>query len=961
MNRFIVVDFETTGTQPKNGDSIIQIGAVIIEDGQIIDQFSTLVNPMQPIPPFISALTGITDEMVENAPTLEEVLPEFLRLLNGRTFVAHNVFFDLQFLQEALLSQGYYPFDGDLIDTVELARFLLPMQESYRLVELADEFNIQHDNPHQADSDALATALLFLKLLEMLRELPLVTIQRLQMLVASFRSDIHKLLTSVEMEKMVAIPLEPTDHVNDTNEEKWDIYRQLALKKRPVPLTAEAKAYTDFELDVFLESLIGYGGTLSQVYPEYRRREEQEAMIRAIYEAMNDGVHLFVEAGTGTGKSLAYLIPSILWAKQNQEQVMISTHTIQLQEQLFHKDIPHLQKALPFPLTAAQLKGRGNYICLRKFEQSLTDQTDTTHEMMLAKAQLVTWLTQTETGDYEEISLPPAGTLLWQQIRSDAHSCMNRHCPWFSRCYYFRAKERTREADLVIVNHALLASDMQAEGHVLPPSQVIIIDEAHQLEDVASQHLGVDYSTVQLVQLLDRLEPDHDTGILAVFGNELSEAKPFLADQVLDKLGSLRQHHLNAREIAQQWSQLLYHWALKRAKETEIGRATIRYQLADFHDRDERIVKSSDKLVKLLNNLAAQLEEYLGLAKIADEVPSYTLRSVKTNLEGLVEELKKTAETIHLLLLENQPGLVKWIEIESRTSRKHLFFYASPLDVADALKEQLFAKKHSVILTSATLTVKNSFDYLLERFGMDASEPEQFRTLSLPSPFRYEEQGLMLLPSDLPSIAENENIYLEAVIQGCLDVTRAAEGRTLILFTSYSMLHQVYEGMKARLGEEEGFTLLGHGIDSSNRNKLVRKFQRSPKSVLLGTSSFWEGVDIPGEALSCLIIVRLPFTPPNHPLLEGRSEKLKAERKNPFMTLSLPHAIIRFKQGIGRLIRHHHDRGVIVVFDSRIVESKYGRSFLKSLPPFQTKTGPWPDLREMIKPFLNGMVLNDET
>lgn len=962
MNSFIVVDFETTGTHAKQGDRIIQIGAVTIEDGQIIEQFSTLVNPEQPIPPFITTLTGITNEMVADAPVMEEVLPAFLRLLDGRTFVAHNASFDLNFLQEALLSQGYYPFDGDSIDTVELARFLLPMQESYRLVELAGEFEIQHENPHQADSDAMATAKLFLHLLDLLRELPLVTIQRLQLLVSSFRSDIGKLLTHMEMEKMLTLSFDEAKAPETPMEDDaWDIYRQIALRKRPVgPPVKQELPELSYEFEVFLESLMGEEGTLFQTQPGFRRREEQEAMIRAIYEAIADHVHLFVEAGTGTGKSLAYLIPSVLWAKMNQQQVTISTHTLQLQEQLFQKDIPNLQEALPFGIQVAQLKGRGNYICMRKFEQALLEPTDSTHEMMLSKAQIVTWLTQTETGDYEEISLPPVGNLLWQQIKSDTHSCLNRHCPWFSRCFYFRAKDRAREADLVIVNHALLVSDMQTGSNILPSSDVVIIDEAHQLEEVASQHLGLDYSTVQLVHLLDRLEVDEENGMLDSYGRELIEWNPTLYQSVEELRHDLRRLHVQTKENGLQWTQLLYHWALKRAKETtEIGRATIRYKLTDFHGKDERIRKSTDKLLLSLTQLAEKLELYLNLTKSVEDTVSYPIRSYQTNIRGLLEEMKQTAEAIHLLLAEERPDLVKWMEIESRTSRKHLFLFSSPLDIAEAMKDHLFEKKRSVILTSATLTVKNSFDYLVDRLGFDPKQPENYRTLNLPSPFHYEEQGLLLLPSDLPSIAESEGQYLEAVIQGCLDVILAAEGRTLILFTSYAMLRQVYDGLKSRMPDEEGITLLGHGIDSSNRTKLVRKFQREPKTVLLGTSSFWEGVDIPGEALSCLIIVRLPFAPPNHPLTEGRSEKLKEEKKNPFMTLSLPHAIIRFKQGVGRLIRHHQDRGVIVVFDSRIVESRYGRSFLKSLPPFQTQTGPWIQLRERIKPFLAGMVMDE--
>ncbi|MED4581369.1 ATP-dependent DNA helicase DinG [Brevibacillus choshinensis] len=959
MNRLLVVDFETTGSHPRQGDSIIQIGAVAIDDGQVTDSFSTLVNPGQPIPPFITQLTGISEEMVADAPSLEEVFPRLLRMLDGRAFVAHNASFDLQFLQEALLSQGYYAFDGYVLDTVELSRVLMPTQNSYRLGELASELDIEHENPHQADSDAMATAQLFLYLMDILENMPLVTIQRLQMLVSSFRSDIDALLRYVEMEKMATIPQLDAEISPSEPSGMWDIYRQLALRKREEKLTAsfqrpEHKEVPEIPFAEMLEGVIGEQGTMPVHVPGYQRRNAQEAMMHAVFEAMEDGTHLLIEAGTGTGKSLGYLLPGIIWAKQNQQQLVVSTNTIQLQEQLFTKEILTLQQTLPFEFTASTLKGRGNYLCLRKFEQALEEPVEgSSQEMRLVKGQMLTWLTQTQTGDVEELSMPPTGQMFWQQVKSDTGSCLNRACPWFSRCYYFQAKDRAKDADVLIVNHALLISDLKAENRILPPYEVAIIDEAHHLEDAATQHMGKQFTTTQLLFLFDRASVE-EGGVLSRLAEEweswLGAPQPFVSEQ----LAELRQLSSQLRDKAQHWTQLLYAWASDRAEETtDAGRETVRYRMESFSGKHERIKKSTSKLIESMTAFAEVLERLVqGIP--SEEKPPFALRSLRTDLLGLLNEWQKVVELLHFFLLEQDPGYVYWMEVESRTARKQVHLWAALLKVSDSLSEPLFAQKQSLILTSATLTVKNSFSYVMSRFGLDQLPESRVRTLSLPSPFAYDQQGLLLIPADFPAPAkENDQTYLDAVVQGCIDVVKASKGRTMILFTAHSMLRLVYYAMKERFANaEESYTLLGHGIDSNNRSKLVGLFQTIEKSVLLGTSSFWEGVDIPGEALSALVIVRLPFTPPNHPVYQGRAELLKTEGKNAFMSMALPQAVIMFKQGVGRLIRHHLDRGVVIVLDTRVVESRYGRSFLQSLPPYQVESGPWPTLRERIATFL---------
>ncbi|USG63473.1 ATP-dependent DNA helicase DinG [Brevibacillus ruminantium] len=970
MNRFIVVDFETTGSHPRQGDSIIQIGAVTIDEGVVTGSFSTLINPGQAIPPFIQQLTGITDEMVADAPTLEDILPKFLPMLEGRTFVAHNASFDLQFLQDALLSQGYYTFDGYVLDTVELSRFLLPMQGSYRLGELADDLQIEHDRPHQADSDAIATAQLFLHLLHILEELPMVTIQRLQMLVSSFRSDLSELLRFMELQKLASLDEFAAKMAPESAEEqpqtqsgaeKWDVYRQLALRKKPERLKASLKRGGPnlLPFDDMIEQMIAERAAIAQNLPGYQRREAQESMMRAVYQTMATSRHLLVEAGTGTGKSLGYLLPAILWAKQQGEPVIISTNTIQLQEQLFHKEIPALKQSLPFSFRAATLKGRGNYLCLRKFEQTLEEPTEgSSQELLMVKGQMVTWLTQTETGDVEELSMPSAGQLYWQQVKSDTDSCLHRKCPWFSRCFYFQARERAGTADLLIVNHALLVTDLQAEHRILPAHDVVIIDEAHHLENAATHHMGKQFSTAGLLFLLDRANPEAGSYVerfAHALHSWMQQESGSSEASFASNLEKMSHEYVKLKDPAMQLTQLLYQWASDRGEETsDTGRDTVRYRISHFSGKHEKIRKTAQKLIEHMSLYGAGLDMLVRSTPPGEKVP-YEVSSLFTDVSGLLNEWQTAMEMLHFFLLEPTDEYMCWMEIESRTPKKQVFFYAAPLHVAQNLAEPLFEEKKSVVLTSATLTVKDSFTYIMERMGLDRLPEDRVQTLQLPSVFDYEKQGLLLIPSGLPTLGkESEQEYLHAVIQGCIDTVRAAGGRTMILFTSYSMLRQVYQGMKEQLSDEP-FTLLGHGIDSNNRTKLVRMFQSLEHAVLLGTSSFWEGVDIPGDALSCLVIVRLPFTPPNHPVYQARAEELKEHGKNAFMSLALPQAVIQFKQGVGRLIRHQDDRGVVIVLDTRIVESRYGRSFLKSLPPFDVHTGSWLTLREMIVPFLGGM------
>jgi ATP-dependent DNA helicase DinG len=946
LNTFVVVDFETTGNRPKDGDKIIQIGAVLVRDGQIVERFSTLVNPEVDIPPFIEKLTGITNDMVADAPPIEDVLPPLLKMLNGATFVAHNVFFDLSFLQHALQEAGYNSFTGPLIDTVELARLLLPSQEGYRLSDLSVGLDIMHDRPHQADSDAEATARLLLHLLDKLQRLPLVTIQQLQRVSRPFHSDILTLLSDIERQKIREGTYEP--------ENDLEVIHQICLKKRWTVEQETGLSRGSMSFEAFVDQLFGEQGLLKTHMPGFELRPAQVTMMKQVYDSFVSSRHLMIEAGTGTGKSLAYLIPAVFWAKQEEETVVVSTHTIQLQEQMYTRDLPILQAifADDGPRISI-LKGRNNYLCLRKFSHSLQEEHEN-YDIQLSKSQILVWLTETETGDVEEISLPSGGQVYWKQVQSDANSCLNRQCPWFSRCYYHQARRKAQQAEVIVTNHSLVFTDMNSEHRIIPSYKYAVIDEAHHFDDVASRHLGDMISSYQLEGMLHRLHPDRGPGLLEEVEEAVRVWSAASYEESKHIIETSYQQIQEGKEAIREMYHLLYQWSHQRAREgEEVGHMVLRYKQEDLASRWGRAVVSAVRnSVDLLLAIGKKLE--MIYAGIHGEDAPLSMKGLLTDLNGVIKDCLGYAELLHQMLLTEDEEHVYWIELDTRSTRKTMYLHRVPIDVSGALRERFFDKKESVILTSATLSVNSSFAYAMERFGLANLLAENaVDTVVLSSPFNYKKQTLVCVPSEIPNIkGTSESYFIESLIHSLAQVAVVTKGRMLVLFTSYAMLRSVYEPLKERL-KEANITVLGHGVDGGSRSKLTKQFRSIEACVLLGTSSFWEGVDIPGDDLSCLAIVRLPFVPPNHPLVEARNQQLEEQKKNAFMQLSVPQAVIRFKQGFGRLVRTSTDRGIVLIYDRRVIDARYGRLFLQSLPETDVLVKPTEQLLPDISAWLS--------
>lgn len=952
--KFAVLDFETTGAQPH--DQIIQVGLVFIEQGKIANTYASYVNPGIPIPEMITQLTGIADDTVKDAPMLEQVVAEFQPLLEDCVLVAHQASFDASFLQRALTICGYDLFGGRVLDTMDFLRMLYPGLPSLQLNSVCRSLEVSHERQHQADCDAEATAQVWLKCVERLEDLPLLTIQRLchlfdgmENIALDFTWFLHHIRERKELQTSIDLHADRyfrqfTVRVGDWTEE------QPAREEAGAAVVSPDSSFAQFysELKPRLQSQ----------FAQFEDRAAQEQMIQEVFQAFDDERHLMIEAGTGTGKSLGYLIPALYYGILHEKKVLVSTHTINLQEQIRERDIPLLQNIFPFDFRASVLKGRNHYLCMRKFEQkiNLADFQNVKEDRMTA-AQMIVWLGETEHGDNEEIHLSPKGTDFWHTVESDTESCLNRACPWFKKCFYHRAKHEANISDVIITNHSLLLTDVKADNRLLPAYDHLVIDEAHHFEQVASKHLGLEVSYFSMVNALTWVYKDSRTGLLPLLRFRLQDIGSEKAEAWCAKIDGLFPKLLKVKEEWEHLTEQLFAMlAENEMSRSEVGQYLYRMKEETLPASWEQFQVSEDNIYVELTDVLKQAERLIVDLKDEDE-DEYNVQAVLTDLSGAIKELYRHRDALRFIMRMTDQGYVYWLEAGQHYRSKSVQFMAVPIDISPLLQKYFFDQKESVVLTSATLSVDKTFQFSCDQLGlMPSLDSGKLKTLQLPSPFNYREQALVCIPRDFPSVrGGNDSLYIERLCESLKEVAIATKGRMLVLFTSYRMLKQVHESLKVEL-KPHGIQVLGQGLDSGSRSKLIGLFQSSSASILLGTSSFWEGVDIPGDALTCLAIVRLPFQPPNHPLVEAKCEELKKQNKNPFMKFSVPQAVIRFKQGFGRLVRTASDRGIVVVYDTRVIDTFYGKYFLYSLPGPKIEHMPSRQLVPRIEEWLNQKV-----
>ena len=645
-------------------------------------------------------------------------------------------------------------------------------------------------------------------------------------------------------------------------------------------------------------SILGEDGHIARRLTTYEHRGEQVEMAEAVAEAIASKSHLIAEAGTGVGKSFAYLVPVMLAAASRQKQekdrqrIVISTHTISLQEQLIHKDLPFLNAVLPIECSSVLVKGRSNYISLRRLKgaaeksSTLFGEQDEVQQISRVRQ----WAGDTHDGSLTDLGFRPIGSV-WDEVKSEHGNCLGRKCPTYDKCHYYAARRRAWNADILVVNHALFFSDLalRREGaSVLPDYDVAILDEAHTIEAVAGDHLGLSVTNGQLTYLFNRLYNDRTQKGLLLHHNMTAE------QQLVHRL----------RFVSDDFFSHISHWLGEQR-----GNGRVRQPIA-----------IDTPLMDDLRHLAVQMNTYA--ERLEDEAQKIELTSSADRLVGL-------SLALDTWLKQRQDDAVYWAEQFGR-QRQNIKLVSAPIDVGPVLRDELFNQINTVVLTSATLSVGESdFSYFRSRIGLTKSEE-----IKLGSPFDYRTQAKLILADGMPDPSSQARAFEQAAIERIKRHILETDGRAFVLFTSYHMLQACANKLTAWCSSQNLLLLCQGG--GTHRTALLDKFKQEDRAVLFGTESFWQGVDVPGEALQNVIITRLPFSVPDHPLLQARVERIRENGGNPFMEYQVPEAVIKLRQGFGRLIRSKSDTGQVVILDPRILTKPYGRTFLASLPECET-------------------------
>ncbi len=947
---YVALDLETTGLNPER-DAIIEIGVVRFrEDGSELEAWSSLVNPGGRIPHKIELLTGISPAELENAPPLSAVAGRLGRLVGDVPVVGHNVGFDLGFL----MAHGV-PLSNPPLDTFELASILLPAMPNYSLGTLAAVLGVATPTQHRALADARMAKDLFLALLARLDEMDLGILQEINRLAAHNPAarawGPRALFQHVERRRVrTAFESPIAAQLRAQGAGAADAVGFFLVGEEREPALKPAEARTPLDVAA-LAALIAPGGPFAQGFPGFEHRPEQVEMLCAVAQAFNDDAHLLVEAGTGVGKSIAYLLPAALHALQNGERVVISTNTINLQDQLYTKDIPDVRRTLMAAqvenadsLRAALVKGRANYLCLRRWTL-FRRRDDLSLDEFRVLVKVLAWLPRTETGDRAELNLGPGEWSAWDQLRADPEACDPARCPHFhdNTCFFYQVHHRAESAHLVVVNHALLLSDLTTGHRVLPEYQYLVIDEAHHLEDRATEHLGFTVEQRGLEQFLDGLigRGGERAGglVIEIATRARRDRLSPLAQEALDRaLQTLRSRAEDARPHVHAFFDTLADFLSQYSE----GQGEYDSRVRVGKESPLRVQPDWDRVEIVGDNLRLALAALHQSLRRLEAILTELDETCLTDHDALLSEVGNARTTAGILqeqltnvIFEPSPQSIYWCTVpaaptapSAKGRNETISLHAAPLHVGELLQAHLFEKKRAVILTSATLSTGGTFDYVSERLGLTRA-----RETLVGSPFDYESAALLYVPTDIPE--PGQPYYQKTVESALAALCRATEGRTLVLFTSYSQLRATYKAITPAL-EAAGIAVLAQGMDGSRRH-LLETFKSDQRTVLLGTSSFWEGIDVVGEALSVLVIIRLPFTVPSDPVFAARSEAFEYDAFNQY---AVPQAVLRFRQGFGRLIRSRTDRGVVVIMDRRLLTKRYGQAFLQSLPGCTRRQGP---------------------
>lgn len=717
-------------------------------------------------------------------------------------------------------------------------------------------------------------------------------------------------------------------------------------------------------------NLIAPQGAIAQKLGGYESRPEQRHMTEAVGTAFNHSKLALIEAGTGTGKSLAYLVPAIFWSVLNKQRVVVSTNTINLQEQLINKDLPFLKSALSPAFKAVLVKGRSNYVCLSKID-SLEKEGDhliDSEERVELKA-LIQWAHNTSDGSRSDLSVLPSPAV-WEKVACESDNCGRIKCSFYAHCFFYKARREASSADILVVNHHLLFSDLAvrsdtgryADVAILPGYSRIILDEAHNIEDVATDYFGAVVSKSGLLRLLGRLyslrerERVREKGLIPFLLARLR----FLERQIDVKVYTRIFDHIQSTLIPQRESLAFVINNVFDDFATFFEGLAEDSAAAEVKVRFTPSVRQQPEWQGLILTLVQQLlremrdyhQQLLRLEKLLESLPEEVADSLvaqTVELSALTDRIEVAATTLGDIFSCEDTNKVSWIETKASKVGRRITLKQAPLNISELLRERVFQKFPTVVMTSATLTTEGQFNYVKGRLGLDQVPSIRLLELVLPPPFNYSQQVVLGVPKDIP--LPDHPSFRRELSKLILKSVSISEGRALVLFTSYSLLRHTYQELLEPL-QALGIRSLKQG--DAPRHRLTEIFKNDKTSVLFATDSFWEGVDVAGEALENVILTKLPFSVPKEPVIEARIEAIAQKGGNPFLEYTVPQAVIKFKQGFGRLIRSKTDRGSILIFDRRILEKHYGKMFLRSLPECQWVSGKQEEVFETVRKFFQG-------
>jgi len=914
----IAFDIEATGLDIQTNE-IIEIGIVKFQNGEIKDRYSSLVKPSIPIPADITHLTGIHPEDVQNAPELSEILPDLEAFFGQTPVIAHNSIFDVTFMQKyGLLHDNY------AIDTYELSAIVMPSAARYNLHSLTTSLGINLDNAHRALDDSIATAYLYWELWKKVVELPPDLLEEIIFAAQNMNWELLRVFQNA---------LNESQQIN--SQKPFNIpFTEARNNIQPLDTSLSTHHPIDH---AEIDSILGEDGVLSTIIPNYEHRDQQIEMAHTVTESFNKGNRVMIEAGTGTGKSLAYLLPSALWAAENSQRIVISTQTINLQDQLIKHDIPLVKQIVKKDFHAAVMKGRGNYLCPRRLE-TMRRRKPATLDELRTLAKILVWLQSSDSGDKGEITLRAGEWTIWSRLSAQDEGCTTHRCATIMKgiCPYYKARKNAESAHIVIANHSLLIADAQMENRVLPEYYNLVVDEAHQLEDAITSGLSIRIDQFSLLSRLNDLGSPN-SGILGEF---LAAAHEHMPDKASMKLEAFIQNISEALNLmksnVRHYFQTLHDFVENLDKDVRF-----QFRLLNSHRDSGRFVDVQTAWMQLAEYFDVVSEAIHHLSEALTRYKKYDMPNFNDYESGIhahQQFLKEVHQQIDQFTQNPDANSVYSISPSETADRLHI--HIAPLHVGPMMERYLTEQKESIILTSATLRTQTNFDHIKERLYAD-----DFQTVALGSPFNYKESTLLYIPDDIPE--PNRPGYQKMVERGIIELAASLGGRVMVLFTSYAQLRETSKAITPRL--TLGDIAVYDQSFGTSRDSLLDSFKTTDKAVLMGTRSFWQGIDIPGDDLSALIIVKLPFAVPSDPIFASRSEAYN----NPFKQYAIPDTILRFRQGFGRLIRSKSDRGVVSIFDSRIITKSYGNSFLESLPDCTIQYGSLENLPKIATDWIN--------